>query len=105
VDGVTGHTKTELRAEVLMTRRTLPPQLHDAEAFALCGHLPDFIGGGETVCAYVPVGSEPGSASLIDSLLSRGRQGRGTAGPRRGLLRSLAAAGRSDGATGGRGPR
>jgi 5-formyltetrahydrofolate cyclo-ligase len=72
VDGVTGHTKTELRAAILMTRRALPPQLRDAEAFALCGHLPDFIGGGETVCAYVPVGSEPGSASLIDSLLSRG---------------------------------
>ena len=50
----------------------MAPQLHDAEAHALCGHLPAFIGGGETVCAYVPVGSEPGSAELIDSLLRRG---------------------------------
>src|SRR3954467_3002009 len=72
VDAVTGLTKTELRAEMLLARRTLAPQLHDAEAHALCGHLPAFIGAGETVCAYVPVGSEPGSAELIDSLLRRG---------------------------------
>jgi 5-formyltetrahydrofolate cyclo-ligase len=74
VDAVTGQTKTELRAEILRARRTLAPQLRDAEAGALCGHLPSFIGDGETVCAYVPVGSEPGSAELIDSLLRRGVQ-------------------------------
>jgi 5-formyltetrahydrofolate cyclo-ligase len=72
VDVVTGPTKTELRTEILLARRTLAPHLHDAEAHALCGHLPAFIGGGETVCAYVPVGSEPGSAELIDSMLRRG---------------------------------
>ncbi|WP_353364103.1 5-formyltetrahydrofolate cyclo-ligase [Mycobacterium sp.] len=71
---MTGQTKTELRAEILRARRTLAPQLRDAEAGALCGHLPSFIGDGETVCAYVPVGSEPGSAELIDSLLRRGVQ-------------------------------
>jgi 5-formyltetrahydrofolate cyclo-ligase len=69
VDAVAFTTKTEMRAEILATRRALAPQLHDGEAHALCGHLPDFIGAGETVCAYVPVGSEPGSAELIDSLL------------------------------------
>jgi 5-formyltetrahydrofolate cyclo-ligase len=74
VDAVTGPTKTELRAEILRARRTLAPQLRDAEAGALCGHLPSFIRDGETVCAYVPVGSEPGSAELIDSLLRRGVQ-------------------------------
>jgi 5-formyltetrahydrofolate cyclo-ligase len=72
VDAVTGPTKAELRAEILLARRTLAPQLHGAEAHALCGHLPAFIGGGETVCAYVPIGSEPGSDDLIDSLLRRG---------------------------------
>jgi 5-formyltetrahydrofolate cyclo-ligase len=72
VDAVAGPTKTELRAEILLARRTLAPQLHDAEAHALHGHLPAFIGSGETVCAYVPIGSEPGSAELIDSLLRRG---------------------------------
>jgi 5-formyltetrahydrofolate cyclo-ligase len=72
VDAVAGPTKTELRAEILLARRTLAPQLHDAEAHALSGHLPALIDAGETVCAYVPVGSEPGSAELIDSLLRRG---------------------------------
>jgi 5-formyltetrahydrofolate cyclo-ligase len=72
VDAVAGPTKTELRAEILLARRTLAPQTHDAEADALCGHLPAFIGDGQTVCAYVPVGSEPGSPELIDSLLRRG---------------------------------
>lgn len=72
VDAVASPTKTELRAEILTARRTLAPQLHDAEAYALCGHLPALISDGETVCAYVPVGSEPGSAELIDSLQRRG---------------------------------
>jgi 5-formyltetrahydrofolate cyclo-ligase len=71
VDGVASPTKTELRADILLARRALAPQLHDAEAHALCGHLPALIGAGETVCAYVPVGSEPGSIELIDSLLRR----------------------------------
>jgi 5-formyltetrahydrofolate cyclo-ligase len=72
VDAVTGPTKAELRAEILLARRTLAPQVHDAEADALCGHLPAFIGDGQTVCADVPIGSEPGSAELIDSLVHRG---------------------------------
>jgi 5-formyltetrahydrofolate cyclo-ligase len=72
VDAVASPTKIELRAQVLLARRTLAPQLHDSEADALCGHLPSLIAGGETVCAYVPVGFEPGSAEMIDSLLRRG---------------------------------
>jgi 5-formyltetrahydrofolate cyclo-ligase len=72
VDAVTGPTKTELRTEILRARRALAPQVHDAEARALCEHASALIGDGETVCAYVPVGSEPGSAELIDSLLRRG---------------------------------
>ena len=71
VDAVTGPTKAELRAEILLARRALAPELHDAEAAALCGHLPALIGAGQTVCAYVPIGSEPGSAELLDSLLRR----------------------------------
>jgi 5-formyltetrahydrofolate cyclo-ligase len=62
-------TKTELRAQILLARRSLAPERHDAEAHALCSHLYAFIAGGETVCAYVPVGSEPGSIELIDLLL------------------------------------
>jgi 5-formyltetrahydrofolate cyclo-ligase len=72
VDGVGSPTKAELRAEILRARRALAPQVHDAEALALCGHLSLVVGAGDTVCAYVPVGSEPGSLELLDSLLRRG---------------------------------
>lgn len=64
-------TKTELRAEILLARSALAPHVRTAEATALCAHLPGFVDGGETVCAYVPVGFEPGSLELIDSLLRR----------------------------------
>ena len=72
MDAVADPTKTELRAEILLARRTLAPEVHDAEAHALSVHLHALIDAGETVCAYVPVGTEPGSAELIDSLLRRG---------------------------------
>jgi 5-formyltetrahydrofolate cyclo-ligase len=68
---VASPTKTELRAEILLARRSSAPEQHDSEAHALCRRLPAFIDSGETVCAYVPVGSEPGSVELIDSLLRR----------------------------------
>jgi 5-formyltetrahydrofolate cyclo-ligase len=65
-------TKAEARAQILAARRALAPELHDAEAHALCSHLPGLVAGSDTVCAYVPVGSEPGSSELIDSLLRLG---------------------------------
>ncbi len=65
-------TKSELRAEMLLARRTLAPQVRYAEAHSLCAHLRGLVAGGQTVCAYVPVGSEPGSIELIDSLLGLG---------------------------------
>lgn len=65
-------TKTEARAQILMARRALAPELHDAEAYALCSHLPGLVSSGDAVGAYVPVGSEPGSLELIDSLLRMG---------------------------------
>ncbi|WP_448407876.1 5-formyltetrahydrofolate cyclo-ligase [Mycolicibacterium sp. XJ647] len=70
--GAVSVTKTELRAAILSARRALPPQEHDADAHALVTHLSALVAGGETVCAYVPVGSEPGSSELIDSLQRRG---------------------------------
>ena len=65
-------TKAELRAAILLARRALPPKVHDAEAQALTGHLAVLIANAQTVCAYVPVGSEPGSLELVDSLHRRG---------------------------------
>jgi 5-formyltetrahydrofolate cyclo-ligase len=72
VDAVVSPTKAELRGAILAARRAVTPQLRDAEATALCAHLPGLVNNGDTVCAYVPVGSEPGSVTLLDSLLRLG---------------------------------
>lgn len=72
VEVVTPPTKSELRAALLRARRAMPRELHAAEAEALCRWLPGLVGPGQTVCAYVPVGSEPGSIALLDRLLELG---------------------------------
>ncbi|MDZ4270861.1 MAG: 5-formyltetrahydrofolate cyclo-ligase [Mycobacterium sp.] len=64
-------TKAQVRAEILAARRTVEPQTRDAEATALASHLTTIIQAGQTVCAYVPVGSEPGSETLLDVLIGR----------------------------------
>ena len=62
-------TKAELRTAILANRRAVTPDAHDAEARALCGHLPDVVAVGQTVCAYVPIRFEPGSIALLDTLV------------------------------------
>lgn len=64
--------KAELRAAILAARRAVTPQVHDAEADALCRHLHDLVGDVQTVCAYVPIRFEPGSIALLDTLLQLG---------------------------------
>ena len=64
-------TKSALRSAILAARRALPAHEHDAEAHALATHAGALVADGQTVCAYVPVGSEPGSLELIDSLHRR----------------------------------
>lgn len=65
-------TKAESRRLVLRRRRLIPPEQRRAEADALAAHLPDLVRAGDTVCAYVPVGSEPGSPALLDRLVGLG---------------------------------
>ena len=65
-------TKAELRTAILMARREVPQRQHAVEAQALAYHLSAVIDDAASVCAYVPVGSEPGSIELIDSLHRRG---------------------------------
>lgn len=72
VEGVTPPTKTELRTSVLRARRAVPTDRREREAQALCHWLPALVRPGQTVCAYVPVGSEPGSGAMLDSLLELG---------------------------------
>lgn len=64
--------KSTLRARLLAARRAVPPEVHDAEARALAGHLEQLAGGARTVSAYLPVGSEPGSTAMLDGLTRRG---------------------------------
>lgn len=65
-------TKAQLRVEVLAARRSVTPQTRDAEAEGVASHLAKFVDPGQTMCAYVPIGSEPGSVELIDLLVRRG---------------------------------
>lgn len=64
--------KSALRARLLAERRAVSAELHDSEAAALAGHLERLAGDAGTVCAYVPVGSEPGSTAMLDGLVRRG---------------------------------
>ena len=65
--------KQQLRADVLAARALATPGGRHAEAQSLCAHVPRLFEGldavVDTVAAYVPVGSEPGSRELIDRLL------------------------------------
>ncbi|KUH92713.1 5-formyltetrahydrofolate cyclo-ligase [Mycobacterium sp. IS-3022] len=67
-----GATKADLRAAILSARRAVSAHEHNAEAAALAEHATTLAAAGQTVCAYVPVGAEPGSLELIDSLQRRG---------------------------------
>lgn len=77
-----------MRRRLLDARRAVTDEVHAAEAQALRRHLATLPVGGDTVCAYVPVGGEPGSAALLDALLARQLRvllpvvgAKGTAGP------------------------
>jgi 5-formyltetrahydrofolate cyclo-ligase len=64
--------KSALRAQLLAARRTVADDVHAVEARALQRHLDELAVTASTVCAYVPVGAEPGSIALLDGLLRRG---------------------------------
>lgn len=66
---MTGPSKAQHRAALLAARRALPESVHRAEAARLCEHLSAVTAGAGTVCAYLPVGTEPGSPVLLDRLL------------------------------------
>jgi 5-formyltetrahydrofolate cyclo-ligase len=46
----------------------VPLDVHRSEAKQLCGRLGDLVVGIRTVCAYLPVGAEPGSPEMVDRL-------------------------------------
>ena len=61
-------TKAQHREALLAARRAVPDAIRAAEAVALADHLDKIVAPGDTVCAYLPVGAEPGSPQLIDRL-------------------------------------
>ncbi len=62
-------TKTQLRTRILAARQSVTSQTRAVEADVLASQLVGFVDPGQTVCAHVPVGSEPGSLELIDVLV------------------------------------
>ena len=72
VDAVAVRTKAELRSEVLRGRREVTLLQRGADADALRAHLTGLLCRGQTMCGYIPVGSEPGSMELIDAAVAAG---------------------------------
>jgi|SRR2546421_3845777 5-formyltetrahydrofolate cyclo-ligase len=65
------NAKWELRRRMVAARRAVPVAVRAAEAAALAAiALP--VDRPATVCAYWPVGAEPGSPELLDALVRRG---------------------------------
>lgn len=73
VDAVTAPAKAALRARFLAARKAVPHPVRTREADAVRTALLNWVRGqANTVCAYVPVGTEPGSARLLDELYAAG---------------------------------
>lgn len=63
--------KAALREQLLAARRSVADDIRAAEAHALARHVAGQVDIGSTVCAYVPVGAEPGSIEMLDVLLAQ----------------------------------
>ncbi len=63
--------KWELRRRIVAARRAVPVAVREAEAAALAAAALPLDRPG-TVCAYWPMGTEPGSPELLDGLVRRG---------------------------------
>jgi 5-formyltetrahydrofolate cyclo-ligase len=62
--------KAALRERLLAGRRSVSDDAHAQEARSLAAHVDALMASaGGTVCAYVPVGAEPGSIEMLDVLL------------------------------------
>ena len=69
-----GPTKQDWRTRVVAARKSVSAELRhrEAQALATCAGL--LAWPAATVCAYVPVGHEPGSLALLDELRQAGRR-------------------------------
>ncbi len=68
-------SKTALREQLLAARDRVADPVRADEARMLAEHLDALVGGqaasGSTICAYVPVNTEPGSIEMLDMLRRR----------------------------------
>jgi 5-formyltetrahydrofolate cyclo-ligase len=64
-------SKAALREQLVAARGGVADAVRAVEARMLCEHLEPVVSSGSTVCAYVPVGTEPGSIEMLDMLLRR----------------------------------
>lgn len=60
-----------MRQRLLAARRSVSDGARADEARSLAEHVNAVVDSGGTVCAYVPVGAEPGSIEMLDVLLQR----------------------------------
>lgn len=60
-----------MRQRLLAARRSVSDGARADEARSLADHVNAVVDSGGTVCAYVPVGAEPGSIEMLDVLLRR----------------------------------
>jgi 5-formyltetrahydrofolate cyclo-ligase len=67
-------SKAVLREQLLAARGRVADDVRAAEARMLNERLAPTVSSGSTVCAYVPVGTEPGSVAMLDILLGRSRR-------------------------------
>ncbi len=66
--------KAALRQQLLAARGSVAEDVRAAEARSLAEHLALVATDGNTVCAYVPVGAEPGSIEMLEVLRRRVRR-------------------------------
>jgi 5-formyltetrahydrofolate cyclo-ligase len=71
VEDMMAASKATLREQLQAARRRVADDVRAAEARMLSEHLERVVSSGCTVCAYVPVGAEPGSIEMLDVLLRR----------------------------------
>jgi 5-formyltetrahydrofolate cyclo-ligase len=64
-------SKAALRKQLLAARHSIADDVRAAEARMLNEHVELLVSSGSTVCAYVPVGTEPGSVEMLNVLLHR----------------------------------
>jgi 5-formyltetrahydrofolate cyclo-ligase len=71
VDGMATTAKAALRERLLAARRLVTDAVRADEARSLTEHVAAVVDSGSTVCAYVPIGTEPGSVAMLDVVLAQ----------------------------------